>query len=601
MGTSANQLPSIVERFERVCDTYPQRPALVTETQSLDYRSLNSAANAVAHQIAAQIDAGPRRIAVLLSEELSALITILGILKAGHTYVPLDRDYPHERTRYMLDNCGAALLLVDANTREQANALDCPCAQLTIEQNRNPRGANPGKTINPNSPAYVLYTSGSTGAPKGIVQTHRNLAHHVDNFSRPLSIGPQDRLAVFASLCFAASLMDVYGALLSGAALYPHYLKHHDLTTLAEWLSQHEISVFHSTPTVFRQLCQTLSAEHQLRTVRVIDLAGEPLYWSDVTLYKRHFDSSCNLVNRLALTEVQTVAQYRVTHETEAEGTLVPVGEPAPGIELFIQDDAGAPAATGEVGTIGVRSRYLAPGNCDNPGLESVDPQEPRMLLTGDIGYLDTNRHLFHLGRTDARVKIRGFSIDLAEVEAALQSFDAIAKAAVVVGDSGNGYERLVAYLEPRKPATLTPHAVFEYLRRKLPQYMLPAYLLIEPELPLTPNGKIDKNVLATSIERRPAMSNPLVAPRNHTEEQLLVLWERTLGLTGIGVSDEFWSLGGDSLVAADLLTEIERALEQRLPLSSITLFTTIEQLAGEIAAGVSHQTGPVLTIVLSS
>ena len=135
--------------------------------------------------------------------------------------------------------------------------------------------------------------------------------------------------------------MDIYGALLNGAALYPHALKHHPITQLAQWLTERGISVLHATPTVFRRLCQSLPDSHHLAAVRVIDLAGEPLYWSDVDLYKRHFGPSCTLVNRLALTEVQTVAQYRVTHETEAHGTLVPVGTPAPGIELFVRTSAG--------------------------------------------------------------------------------------------------------------------------------------------------------------------------------------------------------------------------------------------------------------------
>ena len=587
---------SIVERFERVCDVYPDRAAIVTESRSVSYTALNAMANVVAQRVSAELDTEHCRVALLFSEELPALTATLGILKTGHTYVPLDPEYPQERTSYMLENCGATLLLADADTYHQAMALAPACKILSIEQHDQAGLVNPGKPVEPDSPAYVLFTSGSTGTPKGIVQTHRNLLHHVGNFSRPLGLKPDDRLAGFASICFAASLMDIYGALLNGAALFPHYLKHHAMTGLAGWLADRKISVFHSTPTVFRQLCQGLAPGQVIGGVRVIDLAGEPLYWSDIELYKRHFDDSCPLINRLALTEVQTLAQYRVTHATETRGSLVPVGKIAPGISLLIQDESGNETMAGEVGSIAVRSRYLTPGACDDLQTTNVDPSTERTLYTGDIGYLDHEGHLLHLGRSDSRVKIRGFSIDLAEIEGTLQSFGAIANAAVVVGNTAGGYERLIGYLVPHEPGALTPERVFEHLRNKLPQYMIPAYLLIRSDLPLTANGKIDKSGLLTRIAERPAMTNALVLPRNHTEEQLVTLWEQALGITGIGVTDEFWSLGGDSLIAAELLANIEKSVGEHLPLSSITLFTTIERLSSEIPTGATRPTGPVMS-----
>jgi amino acid adenylation domain-containing protein len=578
---------SIPDRFELMVRLYPDRLAVKTSSHALTYDALNKAANRVARAIQAHCGEGQEQVALLLEHDAPVIAAMIGVLKAGKVYVPLDPSYPRKRLAYMLEDSGARLLLTNQINRPLADTLSrkVPVIDIEVLDSTLPE-ENLGFRLSPESLAFILYTSGSTGTPKGFSQTHRNVLLDTRNYTNSGHFCPDDRLLLVSSLSFADSVRTIYGALLNGASLYPLGIKAEGLASLANWLIENEITIYRSVPTVFRNFATTLTGEEKFSKVRLIYLAGEPVYKKDVELYRKHFSDDCLFVNRLGTGEALTFRWYFIDKEVPITGIHMPVGFAVPDKDVVLLGEVQHEADGSRVGEIGVKSCYLSPGYWKRPDLTQAaflpDPDggDSRIYCTGDIGRMLPDGCLVHLGRKDHQVKIRGHRIEILEIEMALLNHDAVREAVVMARNDQASDPRLVAYLVPARKSSLAVSGLRRFLNEKLPEYMIPSAFVQLDALPLLPNGKVDRGSLATPPPARPELDTPFVAPRTSVEETLAGIWAEVLGMDRVGTHDNFLDLGGNSLKATQVTSRINNAFCLEIPLRTLFENPTIAELA---------------------
>jgi len=445
--------------------------------------------------------------------------------------------------------------------------------------------------LDPAHLAYVIYTSGSTGRPKGAMHTHRTVLVEVRNLTNAWHVGAQDRWLLYTSLSFANSVRTIYLGLLNGGAVYPYDLKTLGFDALPNWLQSNRITIVRTVPTVFRNFMATLPRGCVFPDVRLLSIGGEPVYGSDVEAFNEHFTPGCTIAHGLGPTECFMVCMQLVAHGSRVEGGKLDIGWPLPGKEIYLLDEHGREVGAGEVGEICVKSRYIALGYWrDAARTEAAfqsDPRDPslRTYHTGDLGLRRPDGCLTHVGRRDFQVKIRGFRIDLSEIEVAMHAIDGV-KDAVVVGRQEAGEElRLIAYfVASTVPAPTTSH-LRRSLARVVPEYMIPAAFIRLDVIPQTPNGKADRLRLPAPTADRPDLGNVFVAPATYVERELSRIWSRVLAIEGIGVADDFFELGGDSLTAARVAERVRKAFGTELPFTAIYEASTVAQLAKIVEA----------------
>jgi len=576
---------SIPQRFEHQVNLHPRRLAVKTRRHAWTYQQLNHSANRVARVIVERRGEASEAVAVLLEQDAPLLASILGVLKANKFYVPLDPLYPPARIRHMLEDSQAALIATDTPNLPLARDLaGATCQVLSVEELAHLGPAEDlSLPVHPLALTYIFYTSGSTGQPKGVVDTHRNVLHNIRRYTNNLHISADDRLTLLQSCSFSGSVSSLFCALLNGACSLPFDLHVESPDRLAEYLVQEKITIYHSVPAIFRSF---LTSDRMFPNVRVVRLEGDQAARVDVELFRNHFGPECLLVNGLGATETGIIRQFFITQQTPLPEGRVPIGYPIEDMEILLLDEDAQPVPTGAVGEIAVRSAYLSPGYWRKPELTQAaflaDSQDGsnRIYRTGDLGRFRDDGCLEHLGRKDFRVKVRGHTVEVGEVEMALLSHPAIKEAVVVAGEDRRGEQRLVAYLVPAGKPAPTVSALRRHVAESLPQHMIPSFFVFLDVLPLTPNNKVDRKALPTPDKSHPSLDATFVAPRDPMERQMTNLWEEVLEVRPIGVQDNFFDLGGDSLLAAQLFARIEKNLGTRLPLSRLFEAQTVEQLA---------------------
>ena len=347
---------SLVERFESRVKKYPMHCAVKTTTQELTYDQLNRAANRIARHIDARGTKGVEVVALLLEPGSEMISAILAVLKAGKIWVSIDPSHPLERISYILKDSKAALILTNQQNMLLAAKLTNNKRSLLIidEIDGNLNDDNLDIPISSHSFSHIIYTSGSTGQPKGVLHNHRLILHNIYVHTNSFPIYPDDRISVFNSFGFIAGISDLFRALLNGATLLPYNLRKRGFVGLPAWLIEEGITVYHSVPTVFRQLMNTLKGEEFLR-MRIIHLGGEPVLKHDVELYKKYFPSRCTLVVILGASEAPTFRHHFINRETRLVSDIVPVGYPVEDKEVLILDNQGNPVESDQVGEIAVR------------------------------------------------------------------------------------------------------------------------------------------------------------------------------------------------------------------------------------------------------
>ncbi len=611
---------SLSKRFEEQVRKHGSRVAIkvhqedhMADGREWTYAELNRAANRLAHAILSRGRDKATVVALLLDKVMPTVAAILGALKAGHTFVTLDPDYPPERLAYMLRHSGAELVLTASGRADPGSLAGHDLAArlgvgpeqlIDVDEALAPAAGfaaeNPSLEVSPETLAYIIYTSGSTGQPKGIAFDHRSVLAGIRNYTNAFHISHADRLTLLHSISFSSAMVDIFCALLNGSSLYPWNVKKEGLGGLEQWLADEEVTICDWVPTPFRYFVDALSGETRFPHLRLLVLASEAVTRREVELYREHFAPGCILVNRLGATETYNYRLYFLDHDTAVAGNLVPAGYPVPDKQVLLFDDAGQEIGPGQPGEIVVKSRYLARGYWRQPELTRAAFRpgpaggDERLYWTGDLGLMHADGLLEYLGRKDFQVKIRGFRIEVAEIERALLAIDGIEDAVVVAEptnaadfsgrfvaagpgsygatESSAGEQRLVGYVIPSDGRAPSGRELRESLARSLPDYMIPAAFVTLDELPLTSSGKVDRNALSTATRRQERegsgggdQDDQLVKPRDELERRMIHAWQRVLGHQQIGVRDNFFDLGGHSMSAVRLLVEIEREFGQKL------------------------------------
>ncbi len=584
---------SIPDRFEQIVRMFPDRLAVKTLTDALTYDALNKSTNRVAHTILAHSGTKEEPIAILLDKGARQMAAILGVLKAGKIYVPLDASYPAARTSYIVEDSGARLIVTDNQHLSYIEQLaDGKRRVINLDEQDFPISTeNPGLFISPNRASYVMYTSGSTGQPKGVVQNHRNVLHKVMQYTNAIHVCAEDRLTLFRSLSVSGSIRDLFGGLLTGAAVLPFELKEGGLVNRSAWLVREEITIYNAVASLFRNFVGTLAGDEEFPKIRLVKVSGEPVYKNDVELYKRHFSENCIMLNLMASSEAGTVRMYFIDKETQIKGKHVPVGYGVDDTEVFLLDEGGQRIGFNEIGEITVKSRYLPIGYWRRAELTRSaflpDPEggEERIYRTGDLGQIMPDGCLLHLRRKDLRVMIRGYSVEPVEVEMALLALSNIKEAVVGTYKAVAGDQQLVAYIVPQSRPGPAVNELRRILAESLPGYMIPASFVMLDAFPLMPNGKVDRQAFPAPENRRPRLDTPLVSPRNTLEAKLVQVWAEVLGFDKIGVHDNFFDLGGHSLAATRVILQVIKQFKLEIPLQSLFQSPTVAEMAKIIAA----------------
>ena len=567
---------------EEVCK-HPERPALRTSRVTLTYNELNEAANRIARAIVDRCGEGSQQVAVFASDDAHIISAILGILKSGKTFIVLDPTYPETRNLQLLDHAEVTLVITDTENSEVASRLSGN--ELLIIQAIPPSASaeNLGLAIAPDALACIAYTSGSTGEPKGVLLDQRGLLVWALVCRSDLRILPSDRVCTVAARTSSQFPLNILRTFLSGAVACPFQLREEGLTRLAAWLRDEQVTIYSCTPSVFRTLIQSFSGK-QFPSLRVLRLAGEKVLVQDFEIFKRHFALTCTFVNGIGTTETGPFRECLVTHDTQIDGDIMPAGYALWGKELLLLDDEGREVEIGGVGEILVRSDYFSRGYWRRPDLTNAafspdpDGSGARIYRTGDLGYLTEDGCLYCVGRKDRQAKIRGNRVELAEVESAVRTIDGVKDAIVTARQNGRGETVLVGYVVPATipgPSTLALRAA---LRKMLPEHMVPPVFATLDSVPLNSHGKLDYQALPL-----PKLDRIYVPPRDAGEELLCKLWEKILDVERVGIRDDFVEIGGDSLSAAQLMTEIESHFGQHIPISALLEARTVEELAGII------------------
>ncbi len=582
---------SITERFERIAALYAGRPAVKTKESTLTYSELNKAANRLARAILAKRGTGQEPAVVLVDADEKAIIAVLGVLKAGKICVPLDSSNPPGRLQHVLEATEARLIVTSHKNVSLANGA-LRGGQLIDIDELDPELSNEnlGLSISPRDLAYILYTSGSSGQPKSVMHDHRDLLHSVMASGNPCRYGPEDRMILFASSSSAHGGMMIFSALLYGASLYLWNIKERGVADLSRWLRTEEITIYISSPTVFRSFAATLSGRENFPKLRLIRLGSEPLKKIDIEFYQKHFSPQCVLVQILASAEAMHVANYFIDKETDIGERAVPVGYPVEGKTVLILNDDGREMGRGEVGEIAVKSDYLFPGYWRETDLtQSVLLPDPaggreRIYRTGDLGRVSSDGCLTCIGRKDSRVKVRGYGVDLAEIETALLEYPAASEVVVVAADDANRETRLIAYVVLKNGGSPEITAALrKFLASKFPDYMIPADFMILDSLPVNPNGKVDRKALPSLDVGRRELGEPFVAPETETEKLISEVWKEVLQLEKVGIHDSFLELGGHSLDAVRVMSRIFNVFGVHLSLDVFFASPTVAGIAEAI------------------
>lgn len=415
-------------------------------------------------------------------------------------------------------------------------------------------------------------------------------------WTNDLHICPEDRLTLL-TFATAQAIRNIFAALLNGAALFPLDVREQGVTHLAKWLIHEEITIYMSGSPLFRHFAESLTRVEKFPKLRLIRLGSESVSIRHVELYQRYFSPDCIFANALSNTESGTIRKYFICKEAWITGSVVPVGYEVDDKEILLLD-GDRKVGFNEVGEIVVKSRYLSPGYWQRPDLTkaafvpSPDGGDERIYRTGDLGWLLPDDCLVRLGRKDSQVKIRGYRVETVEVERALLELDIFREAAVIAQEDQSGGRRLVAYVVPKRNPAPTVNALRRDLAKRLPDYMIPSIFMVLDTLPLAPNGKIDRRALPAPPSVRPELDTPFATPRTPVEELLAGIWANVLELDQIGIHDNFFGLGGDSLLASQVVSRVSDAFQVQLTVRSLFESPTVADMAAVIAENQGKKAG---------
>ncbi|RML31990.1 Syringopeptin synthetase B, partial [Pseudomonas syringae pv. atrofaciens] len=593
--TYAHETP-IHRQFEARAAERPDAVALMFEAQTLSYGELNARANQVAHRLLALGVRPDDRVAICVERGPAMIIGVLGILKSGAGYVPLDPAYPLERLAYILGDSTPVALLSQRSVQQALPVCEVPLIYLDDADLQDESVRNLQVPVKPADLAYVIYTSGSTGLPKGVMVEHRNVARLFSATQDWFGFNEQDVGALFHSFAFDFSVWEIWGALLHGGRLLivPQLISRSP-EDCYDLLCSAGVTVLNQTPSAFRQLIAAQGKSERAHSLRQVIFGGEALETAMLKpWYARNVNTGTQLVNMYGITETTVhVTYYPLQAEDAQRMGASPIGEHIPDVQLYVLDAHREPVPVGVIGELYVGGAGVARGYLNREALTAErfldnpfsSAPGARLYRTGDLGRWLANGSLEYLGRNDEQVKIRGFRIELGEIEARLSACQGVRDAVVVVREDEPGDKRLVAYLTTQQSGDLLDiESLREHLQGTLPQYMVPAAYVQLDTLPLTANGKLDRKALPAP-DRSALASRGYEAPEGDTEMAIARIWQDLLQLEQVGRHDHFFELGGHSLLAVKLIErmrQIDLVADVRVLFSQPTLSALAAAVGGK-------------------
>jgi amino acid adenylation domain-containing protein len=581
--TNYPQDKCVHQLFEQQVEIAGDAVALVFQRQQLTYRELNDRANRLANYLISLGVGSGELIAIALDRSIETIVSILGVLKAGGTYLPLDLSYPAERLAFMLEDAKVSFLLTKKTSVDSIPSHQARPIYLDTDWNEiaNASPANPQRSVRSEDLAYVMYTSGSTGQPKGVCVPHRGVVRLVKD-NTYLDFSPTQVWLQLAPIAFDASTLEIWGSLLNGAKLVLFPGDKPSLTELGQTIAQHQITALWLTAGLFHLMVDERIED--LRPLRQLIAGGDVLSVSHVQKVLSTL-LNCQLVNGYGPTENTTfTCCYPIS---KLDGlTSVSIGRPIANTQVYILDADLQPVPIGVPGELYIGGDGLAQGYLNRPDLtlEKFIPNpfatSGKLYRTGDLVRYLSDGNIEFLGRIDNQVKIRGFRIELGEIDAVLNQHPNVREVRTIDREDRPGDKRLVAYVVVDRSAQPTAFDFRTFLQSKLPDYLIPSAFVTVEALPLTANGKVDRRALPMPEYDRQADTVTLVAARDELEQQLTEIWERVLDVRPIGIRNNFFELGGHSLMAVRLFGEIDKIWGRNLPLATLFQAQTIEDLA---------------------
>src|ERR687886_738282 len=592
----------IHQLFEAQSERTPDAVAGVFESEQLSYCELNRRANKIAHHLRSLGVRPDVLVGICVERSLEIVVGLLGILKAGGAYVPLDPAYPQERLAFMLEDSQVPILLtqqrlVDRLPEHQAHVVCLDSDWETIAQQSED---NPVSGVTPHHLAYVIYTSGSTGKPKGVLIAHRGLVNHGVAVVKQYDLQSCDRILQFSSISFDIAVEELFPSWIAGATVI---LRSEGMLSssmdLRQAIEQQRLTVLNLPTAYWHQWVHSLSLSNQPlpETLRLVVVGGEKASPTTFSSWRQLAGvDRIRWLNTYGPTETTVIVSvYEPGTNLLTQGVTfeLPIGRPIANTQIYLLDNQLQPVPIGVPGEVYIGGAGLARGYLNRPDL-TVEKFIPnpfgnaaggRLYKTGDLARYLSDGNIEYLGRLDDQVKIRGFRIELGEIEAVLSQHPAVDETVVVVREDVPGNKRLVAYLVVNQATAPTMPQLQQFLKQKLPEYMVPSAYVLLDALPLTPNGKIDRRALPAPDTARPEGEGAYVAPQTPVEEILAGIWADVLGLQQVGIHDNFFELGGHSLLATQLISRLRDSFGVEFPLRGLFESPTVAGLSERLEA----------------
>ncbi len=580
---------NVIDKFEDAVSKFSDKVAVKTKELTLSYEALNAKANILSQLIRENVIGASNNVTLLLDHNEEIIVGILAVLKSGKAYVPIDPHFPLERSRKIVNDADSTILLTTNSQLSLAykllNSAKNELTIINVSDLKEKTVENPTLSINASSPAYVMYTSGSTGVPKGVAQSHETVVKSIDNYIKELDINATDNILLTTPYSHTVSVIDIFSALFSGGCLTIFNIKKSvDIADFTQQIYDHDVSIIHTVPTFYRYFIKSVHDITKLSKVRLIILGGEEVLDKDVDAYKEVFDDKCLFVNLYGSSEVILGCLNIMDKNAENDRKIVPLGFPFDNIEALILDENLEETPIHGVGELYFGAQFLNPKYykdleaTDHLFLPKSDEKEFRFVRMGDLVKLLPDGNIQLIGRKDYQIKISGNRVHLNEIELCLDADPTVNQSVVVPLKSETKDTALIAFISTteEKPDI---EGIKEKLRANLPEYMIPAFYVKLDAIPLTPNGKVDRNGLP-KISYDELKLNKDVHAKTAIQKTVLEIWKSTLEKEDITIHDNFFHLGGNSLIATEIVNKIFLELEIEVELSAIFDYQSVFEIA---------------------
>ena len=579
---------TIIDLFQTQVEKTPDNIAVVFGNQQLNYKDLNKKANQLAHYLMNLGIGAETFVGICVERSLEMVIGLLGIFKAGGVYVPLDPDYPQERLQFILKDSSVAVLLIQSHLLEkQENGVKIVCLDREWEQIATYPDDNPIRQSSPEDLAYVIYTSGSTGVPKGVMIEHTAITQHIYNIIIRYQIESRDKVLQFTSLNFDPSIEQILSTLCGGAQLIlitSNLLPPEDIQDI---IYNEKITIANFPPAYWEQIIK------DIESLRLLILGGDILSSKLAQQTRQTLSSDITILNAYGPTEATiTTSLFEVTEQFKDKGKkITPIGKPIANTQIYILDENYNPTPLGIPGELCIGGIRLSRGYLNHPELTAekfteieIFGKPQRIYKTGDLARLLPDGNIEFIGRIDYQVKIRGFRIELEEIEANLSQHEAIKEAVVIIYNKEDN-PQLVAYVTVGSEQSKSDDyslvtKLSDWLKTRLPEYMLPTSITVLDKLPLMPNGKIDRKALQAPEVTRIKNNATFIKPQTQIEKQIAELWQKVLKVEQVSIDDNFFKLGGHSLSGTQLVSKLYEAFRIRVPMNILFETPTVANIA---------------------